>query len=69
MALITLLTRWGGDAGSSRRTALLASLGIFGAALFFGDSMITPAISVLSAVEGVKVIEPGLEELIVPSPP
>ena len=66
MALITLLRRWGGDAGSSRRTALLASLGIFGAALFFGDSMITPAISVLSAVEGVKVIEPALEELIVP---
>ncbi len=66
MALITLLTRWGGDAGSSRRTAVLASLGIFGAALFFGDSMITPAISVLSAVEGVKVIEPALEELIVP---
>ena len=69
MALITLLTRWGGDAGSRRRTALLASLGIFGAALFFGDSMITPAISVLSAVEGVKVIEPGLEELSSPSPP
>jgi KUP system potassium uptake protein len=65
MALITLLTRWGGDA-RGRRTALLASVGIFGAALFFGDSMITPAISVLSAVEGVKVIEPALEELIVP---
>ena len=45
---------------------MLASLGIFGAALFFGDSMITPAISVLSAVEGVKVIEPALEELVVP---
>src|SRR4029434_9844388 len=42
------------------------SIGIFGAAMFYGDSMITPAISVLSAVEGVKVIEPGLEELIVP---
>jgi KUP system potassium uptake protein len=66
MALITLLTRWGGEAGSGRRTASLAALGIFGAALFFGDSMITPAISVLSAVEGVKVIEPGLQELIVP---
>ena len=66
MALITLLTRWGGDERSRRRTAVLASLGIFGAALFFGDSMITPAISVLSAVEGVKVIEPALEELVVP---
>src|SRR6185312_6546476 len=49
MALITLVLRWGGR----HRTAVgLATLGIFGAALFFGDSMITPAISVLSAVEG-----------------
>ena len=46
MALITLLTRWGGGERSGRRIAVLASLGIFGAALFFGDSMITPAISV-----------------------
>ena len=66
MALITLLSRWGGDERSRRRIAVLASLGIFGAALFFGDSMITPAISVLSAVEGVKVVEPALEELVVP---
>ncbi len=65
MALITLLRRLGGARGS-RVTAVLAGLGIFGAALFFGDSMITPAISVLSAVEGLKVVEPGLEEWIVP---
>lgn len=65
MALITLVRRWGGPAG--RRTgAVLAGLGIFGAALFFGDSMITPAISVLSAVEGVKVVQPSLGELVVP---
>ncbi|TDZ76634.1 potassium transporter Kup [Mycobacteroides salmoniphilum] len=65
MALITLLTRWGGKQG--RRGALvLAGAGLFGAALFFGDSMITPAISVLSAVEGVKVIQPDLEAWIVP---
>jgi KUP system potassium uptake protein len=65
MALITLLRRWSGDGG--RRTATtLAALGIFGAALFFGDSMITPAISVLSAVEGLKVIEPATESWIVP---
>lgn len=43
-----------------RRTALLFSLGVIGAALFYGDSVITPAISVLSAVEGLKTI-PGLE--------
>ncbi|HEY5854650.1 MAG TPA: potassium transporter Kup [Aldersonia sp.] len=65
MALITLLRRLGG-AQHRRVAAVLAGVGIFGAALFFGDSMITPAISVLSAVEGLKVVEPGLEELIVP---
>jgi KUP system potassium uptake protein len=65
MALITLLRR--SIARRGRRAALfLASLGIFGAALFFGDSMITPAISVLSAVEGVKTVEPSLSELVVP---
>ena len=38
---------------------MLAALGVFGAALFLGDSMITPAISVLSAVEGLKVATPA----------
>ncbi|ODR21894.1 potassium transporter Kup [Mycobacterium gordonae] len=62
MALITLLGTWGG-----RRTAMaLSALGLFGAALFFGDSMITPAISVLSAVEGIKVIQPQLSSWVVP---
>jgi KUP system potassium uptake protein len=65
MALITLLRRFGG-AGRRRTLATLAALGIFGAALFFGDSMITPAMSVLSAVEGVKVVEPSLAEWVVP---
>jgi KUP system potassium uptake protein len=46
--------------------ATLVALGIFGAALFYGDGMITPAISVLSAVEGLKVAAPGLESLVVP---
>ena len=64
MALITLLRRPGVRLG--RIAGVLAGLGIFGAALFFGDSMITPAISVLSAVEGIKVVEPSLDELVVP---
>ncbi|WP_026343561.1 potassium transporter Kup [Nocardia sp. BMG111209] len=65
MALITLVRRWG--AGHGRRlVAVLSALGIFGAALFFGDSMITPAISVLSAVEGVKVVQPALGGFVVP---
>ncbi|PXX61057.1 KUP system potassium uptake protein [Nocardia tenerifensis] len=65
MALITLLRRLGGGRGG-RVAALLAGVGIFGAALFFGDSMITPAISVLSAVEGLKIVQPDLAELVVP---
>src|SRR5271154_7517847 len=65
MALITLLRRFGG-AGGPRTLAALAALGIFGAALFFGDSMITPAMSMLSAVEGLKVVEPSLAEWVVP---
>jgi KUP system potassium uptake protein len=65
MALITLLRRWAGQRG--RRTAMmLAALGLFGASLFFGDSMITPAISVLSAVEGLKVIQPDFKDFVVP---
>jgi len=45
---------------------VLAILGIFGASLFYGDGVITPAISVLSAVEGVKVAAPGLSHWVVP---
>src|SRR3990167_4074188 len=41
-------------------------LGIFGTALFFGDSVITPAISVLSAVEGLQVAAPGLDRYVIP---
>jgi KUP system potassium uptake protein len=41
-------------------------LGIIGAALFFGDALITPAISVLSAVEGLKIVAPGFDPYIVP---
>ncbi|MEJ7817303.1 MAG: potassium transporter Kup [Thermoleophilaceae bacterium] len=44
----------------------LATMAVFGAALFFGDSMITPAISVLSAMEGLEIIDPGLEKVVVP---
>ena len=65
MALIALLLRL--HAGRTPRTVVvLAALGIVGASLFFGDSIITPAISVLSAVEGLEVVEPSLHELVVP---
>jgi KUP system potassium uptake protein len=64
MALIALL----GDVKLRRRlaTAALVMLGIFGASLFYGDGMITPAISVLSAVEGLEVVSPSLHEMVVP---
>jgi KUP system potassium uptake protein len=65
MALITLIRR-GRMPGDRRTKLLLAGLGLFGASLFLGDSMITPAISVLSAVEGVKVAAPSLGHLVVP---
>ena len=65
MALITLIRRRAVP-GGRRARAVLAVLGIFGASLFFGDSVITPAISVLSAVEGVKVTAPSVASLVVP---
>ena len=65
MALITLLRRWA-DGTKARVAILLAGLGLIGAALFLGDSMITPAISVLSAVEGLKVVRPSLATWVIP---
>jgi KUP system potassium uptake protein len=49
-----------------RAGGAILAIGICGAALFFGDAIITPAISVLSAVEGLKVVTPALEEFILP---
>jgi KUP system potassium uptake protein len=66
-----------GDGGIMALTALLhrnrvvhagvlVMLGIFGAALFFGDGVITPAISVLGSLQGLEVAQPGLSHLVVP---
>jgi KUP system potassium uptake protein len=49
-----------------RRTLPLLVLGIIGASMFIGDSMITPAISVLSAMEGLKLVAPALQDYVVP---
>lgn len=65
MALITLVRRLGGRS-SPRLVGMLCTLGVLGSALFFGDSMITPAISVLSAVEGLKLLDPRLAAFVVP---
>jgi KUP system potassium uptake protein len=51
---------------SSKRLRVLTLLGLFGTALLYGDGMITPAISVLSAVEGLELVQPALHPYIVP---
>ena len=68
LSLITLVARPSrrGAPSKARTVALLTALGILGASLFLADSMITPAISVLSAVEGLEVVEPGLAEFVIP---
>jgi KUP system potassium uptake protein len=55
-----------GQRAAGRRTWPLLTLGVIGASMFIGDSMITPAISVLSAVEGLKLATPALEHYVVP---
>jgi KUP system potassium uptake protein len=55
-----------GQRAAGRRTLPLLTLGVIGASMFIGDSMITPAISVLSAVEGLKLATPALEHYVVP---
>ena len=52
--------------GGSRAAYVVGILGVFGAALFFGDGVLTPAISVLSAVEGLEVAAPGLQRWVLP---
>ena len=63
LALMALAQRV--SSGAAMRNAL-ALVGIAGACLFFGDGIITPAISVLSAVEGLEVSAPGLKEVVLP---
>ncbi len=62
-ALLALISR---NLGEKRWTAGLVMLGVLAAALFYGDAMITPAISVLSAVEGLTIVKSSLEPLVDP---
>ena len=64
IALMALALRNSED--SSRRRQIVIALGMFGAALFYGDGVITPAISVLSAVEGLEVIAPSFDNFVIP---
>ena len=67
LALTALVTS-GEEAADMRRRSSrpLVVLGLFGTALLFGDGMITPAISVMSAVEGAELVQPGLKSSVVP---
>ncbi|NIJ16730.1 KUP system potassium uptake protein [Sphingobium vermicomposti] len=63
MALLALIGRRLGD---TRWTPAIIALGVLATSLFYGDAIITPAISVLSAVEGLTVVEAGLTPLVLP---
>ncbi|MGI8706254.1 MAG: potassium transporter Kup [Sphingomicrobium sp.] len=62
LALLALISR----KAKVRRSGGIVLLGVFACALFYGDSMITPAISVLSAVEGLTVVQSNLQPLVIP---
>ncbi len=63
LALIALISR---HIGQTKYAWLVVLLGVFATSLFYGDSMITPAISVLSAVEGLTVVDEGLSSYVIP---
>ncbi len=63
LALVALISRF---TNQSKHGWVVILLGVFATALFYGDSMITPAISVLSAVEGLTVVEHRLQPLVIP---
>ena len=64
LALMALALRTA--APRSRMAKLIMMFGIFGACMFYGDAVITPAISVLSAVEGLEIAAPGLSHFVIP---
>ncbi|QDP18652.1 potassium transporter Kup [Sphingomonas xanthus] len=66
LALLALLNRSSDDTERRKWATGIVMLGVFATALFYGDSMITPAISVLSAVEGLTTVNPGLEPWVIP---
>jgi len=66
LALLALIQQRLHKDNDASRLAILGALGLFGAALLYGDGVITPAISVLGAVEGMDVATPALRHLVVP---
>jgi KUP system potassium uptake protein len=65
LALLALISRGSGQT-TRIRTPLIVLLGVFACALFYGDSMITPAVSVLSAVEGLTTVDPRFGDFVLP---
>jgi len=64
MALMALALQSAND--NPKKARFIVTIGLLGAALFYGDSIITPAISVLSAVEGLQIIAPSLSHYVLP---
>jgi KUP system potassium uptake protein len=66
LALLALVLQRQHRHADRRRRAVLIALGLFGGAFLYGDGIITPAISVLSAVEGLDIVTPGMQHFVVP---
>jgi KUP system potassium uptake protein len=64
MALMALALH--GSKDNPKKMSFIVTIGLMGASLFYGDSVITPAISVLSAVEGLQIVAPRLEHYVLP---
>ena len=64
--LSLLVLAFGDESNTSRRRSILVGLGVFGAALLYGDGMLTPCVTVLSAIEGLEVATPLFSPYVVP---
>jgi len=67
LALLALINRTAAEGEKKKWTIGIVMLGVFATALFYGDSMITPAISVLSAVEGLTTVQAGFAPYVIPT--
>ena len=67
LALLALINRSAAEGEKKKWTMGIVMLGVFATALFYGDSMITPAISVLSAVEGLTTVQAGFQPYVLPT--
>lgn len=66
LSLMALAVRSQHDKGAARRRWIMTTMGLFGAALLYGDGIITPAVSVLSAMEGLAIVAPQFDHFVIP---